>query len=243
MDSSPRPAVLFDLFGTLVPGGTRAARDAVVRAAARDLGVDENQFADAFRNTFDDRVHGRLGDVEATLGVLASRLQAGYSQEAVKRAAGRRLDFTRELLAASWALEVLDDLRSAGFAIGVVSDCSAETPTLWADCALSSRVDAVAFSCVLGIRKPDPRIYLAATGQLGADPEDCIFIGDGGSNELSGARRLGMRAIWYDNVGNAAVDRPDSEVGWAGERITDLTQIRELLDGADRLPWAGCGCW
>jgi putative hydrolase of the HAD superfamily len=229
VDSSPRSIVLFDLFGTLVPGGTQTARDAVSRAVAQDLGVDEERFADDFRATFDDRVCGRLGDLETTLGVLASRFKSRCSQNALRRAAARRLDFTRDLLAATSAVGVLDDLRSAGCAIGVVSDCSAETPALWLDSDLSSRVDAVAFSCVLGVRKPDPRIYLTVTEKLAAQPQECLYVGDGGSSELSGARRLGMRAIWYNDVRGAPIDRPDSEVAWTGEWITDLTQIHDLI--------------
>lgn len=38
----------------------------------------------------------------------------------------------RELLVSTWALPILDELRGGGVSIGVVSDCSAETPDAWA---------------------------------------------------------------------------------------------------------------
>ena len=45
------------------------------------------------------------------------------------------------------------------------------------------------------MKKPDICIYEEALKRLGIDPGDCIFVGDGGSNELVGARKAGMKAI------------------------------------------------
>ena len=50
------------------------------------------------------------------------------------------------------------------------------------------------------MQKPDVRIYRAAAGLLAVDVEECIFVGDGGSDELAGARAAGMKAVqakWY----------------------------------------------
>ena len=52
------------------------------------------------------------------------------------------------------------------------------------------------------LRKPDIRIYRKAADLLGVSPKECVFVGDGGSNELPGARAAGMEAIqakWYTN--------------------------------------------
>ena len=52
------------------------------------------------------------------------------------------------------------------------------------------------------MQKPDSCIYLEAANRLGVAALDCVFVGDGGSNELEGARRVGMKAIlakWYTN--------------------------------------------
>ena len=52
------------------------------------------------------------------------------------------------------------------------------------------------------MKKPDSCIYREAAKRLCVDPEECIFVGDGGSNELTGAREAGMKAIqakWYTN--------------------------------------------
>jgi putative hydrolase of the HAD superfamily len=69
-----RPAaILLDLYGTLVPGGAVARRDAVAREVGRVLGVDADAMASAVRDTYDERARGALGDLRATLRALARR--------------------------------------------------------------------------------------------------------------------------------------------------------------------------
>lgn len=226
MASPVRPVVLF---GTLVPGGTREQRDAVAYAVAGELGVDPDELAQSIRDTFDDRTTGRLGDLPTSIVELAARLGARPGAEAVERAVQRRLELNRSLFRATWTLPVLDRLRAKNALIAVVSGCSAETPAVSAESPLAARVDADAFSCLLGVRKLDPAIYLAATTALDVSPEQCVFVGDGASSELTGAQALGMRSIWFDNAGADPIDRPDPEIGWAGERITRLSDLHDLI--------------
>ena len=52
------------------------------------------------------------------------------------------------------------------------------------------------------MQKPDIRIYKEGADLLGVTADECIFIGDGLSNELEGAQMAGMKAIqakWYTN--------------------------------------------
>ncbi|TXL72081.1 HAD-IA family hydrolase [Vineibacter terrae] len=49
-------------------------------------------------------------------------------------------------------------------------------------------------SSILGMRKPDPRIYRHACELLGVAPERCVYLDDLGIN-LKPARALGMRTI------------------------------------------------
>ena len=46
----------------------------------------------------------------------------------------------------------------------------------------------------LGIRKPDPEIYLVATGGSASLPDRCVFVDDLGGN-LKPAKALGMTTI------------------------------------------------
>ena len=218
-------AVLFDLYGTLVPAGTNHARDAVARKVASVLGVDNESFVELYRSTFDVRTKGLLGDLADTYVELAGRLGGSPNPTQLEHAMAIRLEFARELLEPRLAESVLFGLQSAGYQIGLVTDCSIETPLLWHSSWLHHYFDVVTFSCQLGCRKPDPRIYLSVTTEMRVSPEDCIFVGDGGSNELSGARSLGMRAIRVDEFSSCKADRNDEEVDWDGDTIETLGDL------------------
>ena len=51
-------------------------------------------------------------------------------------------------------------------------------------------------SSVVGLRKPDPRMYELAAQRAGRSPDDCVFVDDVESN-LSPARALGMHTIHH----------------------------------------------
>lgn len=81
----------------------------------------------------------------------------------------------------------------------LVSDCVFDVPAVWSSTPLAEHFSATVFSCVLAARKPDARLYENAMHQLGVTSGDWIFIGDGGSNELQGARDLGIDAYFLDD--------------------------------------------
>jgi len=54
--------------------------------------------------------------------------------------------------------------------------------------------DIIIESAKVGIRKPDPNIYIMALNQLNLKPEDCIFLDDLGHN-LKSAKKLGITTI------------------------------------------------
>lgn len=57
-----------------------------------------------------------------------------------------------------------------------------------------SLFDVVVISGEVGVRKPDPEIYLLAAVQIGAPPRECIFVDDFEVN-VEGARAVGMAAV------------------------------------------------
>lgn len=63
---------------------------------------------------------------------------------------------------------------------------------------LRAHFDAFFESSVLGLRKPDPRIYTHACDTLGIRPAEAIFLDDIGRN-LKPARALGMKTLKVDD--------------------------------------------
>lgn len=221
-------AVLFDLFGTLIPTGPQPARVQNLKEMARILKVDPDGFAKSWMESFDPRARGEFGPLERTIERLAA-LHGGHPRRAeVLRAARVRLGFAGQVLASSGrVLSALDALRAAGVRLALVSDTSDETTRLWPETDLSQRFEVTVFSCEEGVRKPNPRIYETALRRLALPASRCAFVGDGGSNELTGARAVGLTPFLYrfpDEEASSAY-RVDAEVRWTGPELSDLTEL------------------
>ena len=227
-------AILLDLFGTLIPNGDRASRVRSLAEMAEVLGVDPARFPERWLDYFVERTLGSLGTLEETIAHIAASVGGHPSDEQIRAAGEIRLEFTRRLLAACGpSLAPLDSLRAAGFRLVLVSNTSEETVRLWADFPLASRMDATVFSCSEHLAKPDPRIYRVALDRLRLDATQCAFVGDGGSHELSGAERVGLRAFFFafPDQPDGSAFRIDSDEDWPGETLESLDQLLRFRPG------------
>jgi putative hydrolase of the HAD superfamily len=80
--------------------------------------------------------------------------------------------------------------------------------------------------------KPDPRIYYMATEQLGVQPEDCLYVGDGASQELPGAAKVGMNPVLLRVPEDESIDivyQINTE-GWDGPTVSSLTEVLALVE-------------
>ena len=93
--------------------------------------------------------------------------------------------------------------------------------------------DAVCLSYEVGMKKPDEKIYLRCMSDLAVEPEECLYVGDGGSNELEGANKLGVRAlqaIWY---------MPDENSDEYLERVSGKDKFAKLKEPLEVLDYIG----
>jgi putative hydrolase of the HAD superfamily len=177
-----------------------------------------------------ERFAGAGGDVAGSLVWVLRRLGIEPDPAAVAAAAEVRLATERRFgEPRPDAVPTLKALRERGLRIGLISDCSAELPTYFPDLPIAPYVDAAVFSFVTGARKPAPENYQLCCTQLRVRPEQCLYVGDGGSNELTGARAVGMRAVHLaiaDEAGGVVYGRHDV---WDGETVSSLTEVLDLL--------------
>ena len=230
----PLSAVLFDLFGTLVPTFSGARFRQCLARMAGAVGVSPEDFSRLWlRDTARDRGTGVYRTMGDNVVAICRMLGVDASAEAVARAQEIRCENTAGFLVhpRPEAVPALDALRRKGIKLALVSDCSMDVPQTWSRSPLASRLDTAVFSCVVGVRKPDPAIYREACTDLGVTPEQCLYVGDGCSRELTGARALGMRPVL---LRAPDVERPlpaDCEVDtWDGEAVDLLSEVLDLLD-------------
>jgi putative hydrolase of the HAD superfamily len=161
-----------------------------------------------------------------TIQVIADRLGAQLTSDQLDAACHVRRQVERQISALRTpALSTVAWLRARGLKIGVLSDCTVELSECWPDLPLSALVDAVVLSCTAGFRKPDPRLFELVTAVLCLDPHDCLYVGDGGGNELTAARAAGMHAVLLAADDWATSSVYDRELEWNGDRIPSLTDL------------------
>jgi putative hydrolase of the HAD superfamily len=193
-------AVFFDFGGTLdgnahwldrfyatyavcrAPGLEPAAIKAAFYEADRRLEADPAIGTCGYRDMM--RRHtawqlGYLGLADATLADRLAGLFAGPAEEALRR-----------------NREVLRRLRSEGYRLGIVSNFYGNVAALCDEAGLSPFLDVVVDSAVVGLRKPDPRIYAEALSRMNAAPGEAAMVGDSFDRDIRPAKALGMHAFW-----------------------------------------------
>lgn len=219
--------IVFDLFGTLTGAETQRARHVALLADVLEVPVEE--LASELRTSYDERARGVFGDVRQQLIILSQRLGGVREPDVIDLAVEVRMEGQRAVLEPRvGTIETLRSIRDLGIPVGVLSDCTAEIPRLWAGTEYAPFVAKAVFSCEMGVRKPDPRMYQAVLSALGKEPSESLYVGDGGSSELSGALAMGMRPVWL-RIEEERHARYDQEIDWGGECIADLAEVIGLL--------------
>ena len=120
-------------------------------------------------------------------------------------------------------------LREAGLALAIVSNAEGTMEQQLAAhriCQVGDgdgvTVEVVVDSKVVGVAKPDPRIFTLALEQLGVPGERAVHVGDSVHFDVEGARAAGVQAIHLDPHGFCPFD--------------DHPHIRDLHDLLTSLP-------
>jgi putative hydrolase of the HAD superfamily len=219
-------AVVFDFYGTLTPISPSEAWASNAAKLAAVLGVGAESLLQVLDDSFPERISGALGDVRQTMQAIADRLGVTLTEEQLDEASATRRSVQEAMFALRpEALGVIGQLRSAGLKTGLVSDCTSELPDAWARLPLAEVIDAPVFSCIEGTRKPDPRLFRKVAADLATEPATCVYVGDGGGQELTGSSAIGMRAVLLAGPDWHAHGDRRREAGWTGPRIGSLTEL------------------
>jgi len=231
----PFDAVVFDLFGTLVPEFSRSDFYGSVRTAADVLGCDRDAFERGWIETAHERQTGGYpGGVEENIRAIVASLGAEQPTDEVLAAAlaTRRALYDRWFHPRDGSLETLRGVRERGYPIALISMCAPDTPERWRASELAPLVDVAIFSSETGLRKPDPEIYLEVCDRLGVEPGRSLYCGDGAYGELSGATAVGMTAVLIrpPDLDLTEALTPEPEEDWRGPAIGHLRELLDILE-------------
>jgi putative hydrolase of the HAD superfamily len=241
-------AVLFDFFGTLTTAVERGAAHANI---ARQLGCSPAAFNVELDRSFAIRARGGYGSPIEALRRVARDAGGTPSEDQLAAALAARVAAVRaDTLLRPETVPVLAALRRRGLLTGVVSDCCHELPLFLPAMPIAPLLSTCVYSIDLATCKPDPRMYLVACERLGVRPQQCLYVGDGGSRELSGAAAVGMTPVRLVAEDLAWHLRFDADDDWAGREIPALSESLALVAGLPARPrrggfiplrWTGAG--
>jgi len=122
----------------------------------------------------------------------------------------------RLLMASNANVSTADDIRAALRRVG-----------------LDEYFEIIVSSADLGVGKPDPAYYHAVMAICGCDPAEAVMVGDTFDKDIAGAKRIGLRTVWY-NWKDAALP-PDSPY-LPDATIRDLSELPAAIRGlAERI--------
>jgi putative hydrolase of the HAD superfamily len=171
---------------------------------------------------------GRVGDDRSRGKVFFAEIfrQVGVTEDVFPpltqalwtRHAGRNLwSNVREHTA-----ETLDELSRRGYRLAVISNADGRVESLLDSVGLHRHFEFILDSHLVGIEKPDPRIFRLGAERLGVKPEEAVYVGDIYEIDVQGARAAGMRPILIDPL-------------WRWNDL-DCDRIRGLSDLLDLFP-------
>ncbi len=191
-------AVVFDMFETLVTHFESPVY--MAKQICADIGITEQKFREIWDTTDDDRTLGKKTLEEVIEEIL--RANNCYSYNLFEMIIGKRKQSKIECFnhIHSEIIPMLTAIKQMNIKVGLITNCYFEERDVIRNSVLFDFFDTVCMSCELGIQKPNVEIFQRCTKALEVTPDECIYVGDGGSFELESAQDTGMhpiQATWY----------------------------------------------
>ena len=85
---------------------------------------------------------------------------------------------------------------SRKYKLGVISNFYGNVCVLCKEAGFSPYLEVIIDSQEVGIKKPDPGIFLMAIDKMGLSPNLAAFVGDSFSQDMKPAKKVGMKTVW-----------------------------------------------
>jgi putative hydrolase of the HAD superfamily len=119
------------------------------------------------------------------------------------------------------AVETVRALKDAGYRLGVVSNAEGRVERDLVGAGFEGLFETVVDSHLVGVEKPDPRIFHIALERMGVVAETAVFLGDVPAVDVAGARAAGLTAL--------LLDRHDLYAETVATRMASIRELPELL--------------
>lgn len=212
IDISKIKGLIFDYGGTLDTGGDHWSEIIWQAYRQANVAVDKAEFREAY--VFAERELARERHIlpahdfhDMLLIKMRIELQwlaenGHFAPDAVNEKAAEIAQICYESAreTVGEASPVLEKL-SEKYPIVLVSNFYGNIETVLEDFGIRKYFEAIIESAVMGVRKPDPRIFEHGVKALGLLPEQTLVIGDSFRKDIVPAESIGCQAIWLKGKG------------------------------------------
>lgn len=212
IDFSKIKGIIFDYGGTIDTGGDHWSE--VIWAAWQKAGVaaDKAEFREVYvyaerelartlhilpHHTFHDLLDIKM-QIELQRLSEMGHFPPAQVEEKAKEVAQYCYDAAKEAVEASKT--VIEELAKT-YPLVLVSNFYGNVQTVLAEFGLSGLFKKVIESAVVGVRKPDPKIFSLGVEALGLTPEEVLVIGDSYSKDIIPAEKAGCQVMWLKGKG------------------------------------------
>lgn len=202
-------AIFLDAGGTLIHIDRRfvidtirqqgiPCEDASFIAAEREAKERIGALTRAQEGTDADRWRKAWASALAGLGCTGASAAAVFDAVRARHAQGRL--WTRVEQGTGDALMAL---KSAGYLLGVVSNADGRIAQFLNTAGLYGPLDFIVDSAIVGVEKPNPRIFEIACERAGVAPSEALHVGDFYEIDVLGARAAGVHGLLVDPDGGS----------------------------------------
>lgn len=117
------------------------------------------------------------------------------------------------------AKPMLDSLKKK-YKMVLVSNFYGNINSVLEDFGLDGYFSSVIESAVVGVRKPDPKIFEFGVKKMNLNPEEVVVVGDSYRKDILPARKIGCKTIWLKGKGWTADE----------DNITDPDTIASIAE-------------
>ena len=119
------------------------------------------------------------------------------------------------------AVDTVRALKEAGYRLGVVSNAEGRVEQDLNGAGFRGLFDTVVDSHLVGVEKPDPRIFRIALERMKVEAASAVFLGDVPAVDIAGASAAGLTPFLLDRHGLYVDHGP--------RRVTSIRELPELL--------------
>ena len=223
---------IFDYGGTLDTGGQHWGQVLWHAYERHQVPVTEVQFREAY--VYAERTLGRNPVIRPDFTFRQTletklRLQQEYLKVENEKYWQTILDdlYERTKTMTAQSREVLLQLKDHGLPMVLVSNFYGNMHTVLHEFGFDGLFHKVIESAVVGIRKPDPRIFLLGVEALGLKPEEVTVVGDSLDKDIMPAHEAGCQTIWLRGEGWTSASH-NGDCPYC-ETINSLDEILEMI--------------